>query len=365
MNRKTLLFIATILLIASVAWGQVTIVPPTVSGTGADTAANDSLRIASGNLEDDINAQIAGYLNQPLLAQAIGNAGAASVHVGSQRSYIDYRGFAAVVGGGFAFSASSFSPSIADDAITTLEQDGDLYAAVAVQPSASLGFPLGFISDDLYVNFKVGAISLDETLLGDGISYSAFNIGALVNYQLLETRQLPLGFLRWRGLSLGSGIIYQQNELTFDLAFGAVSQAVDSDGDSTDDTTITVDPVLSAVASSNSVVIPLEANTGLRILWLIDVAVGAGVDVSFGGSEVDLQINGPVTIVAPAAGTATDGSVNVGTGTSGDGPDIIRPRVMGSVGVNLGPVKVGVPAMLYFDEDGNTGLIGLNVGIVW
>lgn len=361
MNRKTLLFIATILLIGSVAWGQVTIVAPTVDG---NVTANNALRGAANDLEDDINAQIAAYLNQPLLAQAIGNAGAASVHIGSQRSYIDYRGFAAVVGVGAAVTVPDIGTSVADDAITTLEQDGDLYAALAVQPSASLGFPLGFVSDDLYVNFKVGAVNLDETLLGDGLSYSAFNIGALVNYQLLETRQLPLGFLRWRGLSLGSGIIYQQNEATFDIEFGAVSQPVDLDGGGPDGQ-LTVDPVLSAVASSRSVVIPLEANTGLRILWLIDVAVGAGVDISFGGSEVDLQIQGPITVDGASGFDINEGSASVGAGTSGDGPDILRPRLMGSVGVNLGPVKIGVPAMLYFDGDGNTVVAGVNVGIVW
>ena len=204
------------------------------------------------------------------------------------------------------------------------------------------------------------------------MAYNAFSVGALVNYQILETRSLPLGFLRWRGVSLGSGFIYQRNELTYELGFGEVTEPVDVgadlDGDGSNDVwNLTMEPVINAVASSNSVVIPLEATTGLRILWLFDVNIGAGVDLAFGGSEVELAIDSPVTIEGAESTSVnfTDGSANVTAGTDGDGPDFIRPRITGGVGVNLGPVKIDVPMMYYFDQDGNSAMVGVNVGIVW
>jgi hypothetical protein len=35
------------------------------------------------------------------------------------------------------------------------------------------------------------------------------------------------------------------------------------------------------------------------------------------------------------------------------------------VGLNLGPVKLDVPMMLYFDSEGNSAMVGVNLGIVW
>ena len=368
MIRRISAFITALLVSGAAVWGQVKITPPTVVGNpgGVDTL----LATTAQQLERDIDAEISQYYRQPKLAQAVANAGAATVHIGSQRSYIDYRAFSAVFGGGLTFTVPGLDNSAIQKAAKTLQQERDLYTAVAFQPAFSLGVRLGVFSDkldDWYVNVKFGSLKLGEGALAPGLTYNSLTVGALVNYQLLETRRLPLGFLRWRGLSLGSGITYQQNEAAYSFEFGAVSQPVDLDRNGTNESRMTLKPEISAVAASNSVVIPIEANTGVRILWLLDLSVGAGVDLTFGGSRVDLKIATPVTVNnrSSISNAINDGAVAISAGTKDERPTILRPRLSGALALNLGPVKLEVPAMVYFEPNGNTTMFGLTLGIVW
>jgi hypothetical protein len=62
--------------------------------------------------------------------------------------------------------------------------------------------------------------------------------------------------------------------------------------------------------------------------------------------------------------STTPGTAAFGISTS-EGPQFLRPRLTGGVGLNLGPVKLDVPMMLYFDSEGNSAMVGVNLGIVW
>ncbi len=360
LKRSSIVLLLLVVGVAA-AWGQVSITPPSVSGPNQDDI-NQRILAATGDFEAALTGEIDQFFDQPLLAQGIANSGATATHIGTQRAFIDYRRFALVAGLGTAVSLPGSDPSVIEESTQRLEEDGDLYAGAAFFPVIGIGFPLGFISEDLYVNFKLSWFESEGFF--QEFEYNAFSVGALVNYQLLETRSLPLGFLRWRGLSVGSGLIYQRNELIYELGFGQVSEPVDFSPFGSAE--LTMEPTITATIGSNSVVIPLEVTTGLRILWLFDVNFGAGIDVAFGDSEVDLELESPVILEgAPSQYEVTDGSANVTAGTDGDGPDFVRPRLTAGVGLNLGPLKVDVPFMYYFDSDGNSVMVGLNVGIVW
>ena len=368
MTRRILAFITALLVSGAAVWGQVTITPPTIAND--PLGVNKVIATAVEEMQKKVNAEIERYTSQPRLARAVANTGAATAHIGSQRTYLDYRTFAAVFGFGTTISAPGLTTGVVQKAQTTLQNEGDLYAMLAIQPAASLGIRLGVFSDKLdrwYVSAKFGMLKLSEEQLrafAPGLSYDSLTVGALVNYQLLGTRRLPLGFLRWRGLSLGSGLVYQQNTATFRLKFGDVNQSFNFGGSTR---RVTLKPEISAIAASNSVVIPLEANTGVRILWLLDLSLGAGVDLTFGGSKVDLKIGSPVKLDSRlgALGRITDGSVAVSAGSKDQRPTILRPRLSAAVAFNLGPVKLDVPAMLYFEPDGNTAVFGINLGLVW
>ena len=371
MTRRTPLFITMLLVSGAVVWGQVTITPPTVAGNPG--GVNERIERATKAMETSVIDKIEQFTSQPKLARAVANTGAATAHVGSQRTYIDYRTFAAVFGFGVTISTPGLTSGVLQNAQTTLQKEGDLYSMVALQPAASFGMRLGTFSDKLdkwYVSAKLGLLKLSEEQLRSitpGLSYDSLTVGALVNYRLLNARQLPFGFLRWRGISLGSGLVYQQNTATFRLAFGEVPQPFDFDGVGSAESRLTLKPEISAIAASNSVVSPLEANTGVRVLWALDLSLGVGVDLTFGGSRIDLKIASPVEVEnrSSVRRRITNGSAAVNAGSKDQGPTILRPRLSAAAALNFGPVKLEVPAMIYFEPDGNTTVFGINLGLVW
>ncbi|TVQ97841.1 MAG: hypothetical protein EA403_14655 [Spirochaetaceae bacterium] len=365
MTRRLIAVAVMVIAATAGAWAQqVRITPPTL-GPGAPPDIVNALEAASEALENSIDGAISQYFNLPLFAQGIADSGATSTHIGTQRAFIDYTRFAVVVGTGFSASLPSADLTLLESAVSQLEA-GDLYFGAGFQPVvASIGFRPRFISDRLYMNAKFGYSDVSDIPGAEGFSYNAMSVGLLANYRLIESRSLPLGFIRWRGVTVGSGVTYQRNELKVDLDFDLEPVELDDHGGPAN-YSLALAPVLTAIATSDSVVVPLEVTTGLRLLWLFDFNIGAGVDLSFGTSDVSLAINSPVVLEGDTDGfEVTPGSANVNAGTSGDGPAFVRPRLTGGFGLNFGPVKIDVPMMYYFDQDGNSFMAGVNVGIVF
>ncbi|QEN08968.1 hypothetical protein EXM22_13550 [Oceanispirochaeta crateris] len=373
MEKKYVVFIVLILFILPYALlAQVTVITPTVVPTGdpaLDDFMNDALATVTNELTAEINTQIQPYIGQEDLALGFANAGATSTHTGTQRNYNDYKIFALTLGSGFAFSAPSTNSVVIAEAINNIETEGDIYFGAAAQPiTATLGINMDHFVENLYGAVKFGYADISAGTISDDFSFKTLSLGAFLNYQFLDGRKLPLGILRWRGLSLGSGVLYQRNKSGFKINFPVdpVSTGDISDGSNTYNAEISINPTLTMGVTSNSWTIPLEATTGVRLLWLLDLNIGAGVDVAFGNSEVKVNLDSPV--VASESSDLlefNDGSANIDLGTNSDGPQFIRPRLTAGLGLNIGPVKLDIPLMYYFDSEGNSFMMGVNAGIVW
>ena len=336
-----------------------------------------------GDLEAQIegDAELNKFVTLPMLATAAANSGSAAAHLGTQRSFSDYRSFAFVVGTGGSVAAPGVNINAISAAAEDIEAEGDVYVGAAVQPvNASLGINLNRWVPRTRVDLKVGYASIEKGTIADEVGFESLAVGVGVNYQLLRSRQLPLGFVRWRGLTFTSGFLYQRNETQIDveIADSAFSQPFTYQdagltnpfgADTETLATVEVAPTVTAALESTTYSVPLELSTGVRILWLLDLNVGAGIDVAFGSSDLVFGADA-VTELIPADPQAADlisstpGSVGFGVSNS-EAPQLLRPRLTGGVTVNLGPVKLDVPVMLYFDEDGNTLMAGVNLGIVW
>ncbi len=384
---KKIFYLAVLLalLIPAIVSAQVKITAPTVSVNTGNTAAdiaiqtliNSNLNSAALELENQANTEIEPYLDQDDLALGFANAGASAAHIGTQRAYSDYKRFALTVGSGFALAAPATTAEELEDAVAKIEEDGDIYFGAATQPiTASLGINMGWLVENMYTTVKFGYANISDGSLTEDFSFKTLTIGALVDYQLMKSRKLPLGFVKWRGLSVGSGVLYQSNESVFkaDFPFDPVTQTVpisSETGGVYDDIDVQLDiaPTLTLGVSSHSVSIPLEVTTGIRLLWLIDMNVGAGVDVAFGSSDIEAELSSPIEVSDTSNlgyYSYNDGSVSLDASTDGTGPQIIRPRLTAGLGLNLGPVKLDVPLMYYFDiGKGNSAMVGVNVGIVW
>ncbi|MDA3949275.1 MAG: hypothetical protein PF508_08610 [Spirochaeta sp.] len=207
------------------------------------TQLQDELNILKDQLETDPDLQ--NFANQEDLARAFANAGAASTHMATQRSFSDYRAFALVLGTGAAIAAPSPSAAALEDSMTDFENDGDAYFGAAIQPlTVSLGVNLSRWVDRLRVNAKFGYFNVAEGTVVDNISFRSTTIGVGADYQIIESRSLPLGIIRWRGVSLGSGINYQSN--TTDLSV-EVRDAAFSEETTFDDLGLTPPAALTAL----------------------------------------------------------------------------------------------------------------------
>ncbi len=263
-----------------------------------------------------------------------------------------------------------------DDLLNELEDLG-IETGVTVQAfSANVGVNLSFLVENLYAGLVFGSTSVKYNS-DDGIETSVLTIpvysaeaeeadsenpmylelemnssifGIKANYQVIDGFGVPILF-RWNGVNLGTGFIKtSQNIETFidmspqlNLAPGTLGATFD--------------------ILSEAYTIPLEASTGIQLLSILTLTAGAGIDVQFGSSEVNMDL---VTAGDDSIGTKiirkvideimADSSMSFPYNSEGT-PDLFNPRLNFGVGLGIGPVAFDFSAFYFF----NTGLaLGAN-----
>ena len=105
--------------------------------------------------------------------------------------------------------------------------------------------------------------------------------------------------------------------------------------------------------NATSTVVPLEATTSVRILYLASLYVGGGVDFQVGSADADIAVSGQMTGVRPS-GTAT-------VTARGDGrPSRVAYHLLLGAEANLWRVKLVVQGS-FVPFDGATVGLGLRV----
>lgn len=381
------MFIVLLFFLGGTVFGQkldVNLNAPTIIYQG-EIVSTVELQDFLDKLETDIeeSEDLAVFKSQRDLARGFANAGAASTHMARQRSFMDYRLFTLVIGTGAAISAPGVDTAVIEKALDNLEKEGDIYFGMAIQPvTVSLGMNLSRYVDRLRVSGKFGYCTIPEGTLFDDISFASTTVGVEANYQVLGTRSVYAGVLHWRGLTIGTGVNYQSNQtdvtvetkdedFTVDATFEELGLENPIPGGSDGDTfgTLVVSAAATARINSRTWTVPLEVSTGLRLLYLVDFNLGVGVDFAFGhsevifgaGSQLDFKIAAgiPDEELSVKAGSADFGIINT------ERPQLLRPRLNAGIGLNLGPFKLDIPVMYYFDTRGISAMAGVNVGFVW
>lgn len=367
----------------------------TLDANVLDGAIEDELNRQLSTLATDLETELEEqeldqFTDLPKLSQGFANAGSTAAHLGTQRAFSDYDLFAVVVGSGLGLSTPGVDATALESAASDIEDEGDIYLGAAVQPiTVSFGLNLERWVPRTRADIKVGFANLDQGTLTDELSFNSLSFGAGIRYQLVESWKAPVGFVVWRGLSVGSGFMFQRNETNIEIdvagedgfttdpiTFGDIG-LTDAELAAAGITDITAgdeignlkaSPVLEAGIESRTFSIPLEASTGVRLLWVLELNAGLGVDVVFGNSELSVGATSDavldVTDQAERYIETTPGRASVSSSTS-NGPQFLRPRLTGGLGLNLGPVKLDFPLMMYFDTEGNSIMAGVNLGIVW
>ncbi|MDH7555130.1 MAG: hypothetical protein QHH74_15925, partial [Spirochaetota bacterium] len=299
-------------------------------------------------------------------------ANAYSTNVATQQGYPNYSLFAITTGVMLGAQAPSTNidyytgGKIEDD----IKAQGDLYAGVAGSVALNVGINVGFLVPGLYINGKVGKFDSSWVYDNDDFSFNTFIIGVGVTYSIFD--EVGTGLARWRGLAVGTGLVYQTTDVAYRVKMDKVSEPFSYDPGSGNITgNVVVDPTFDITLNMYTVSVPVEVTTAVQLLWLLNLNLGAGIDLVSGNSDLVLKAAADATVEDIAVdGTplpenqyqVTPGNLKVDGSTLGKKPKWARARVMTGIGFNVGPVKIDVPIIYYLDTG---AAVGITAGFIW
>lgn len=331
-----------------------------------DAALNQEIGIAFDLAIFDANETLAKYSNQEDLARGFGNANVFSSQAGTFQGFQNYSKMAITTGVMLGVQAPSTDPDYYDDIEDDIEDEGDVYAGVGAGVSfLNVGYNAKSIRPDLYLNFMFGSYSIEPD--DEDIKFSTTLIGIGANYTLAKPKTVS-SLLKWRGLSIGTGLFYHSNKVTLAMELDGFTEDffVDESG-STITGSIAVDPSVLLELETKTVTIPLDIVTSVQVLHLLNFTLGTGIDFNMGKTDIILTADGDVEVIdindpSTTINSITPGFVAIDGSTKDISPSFARLRIMTGLGLNLGPVKLDIPIRYYF---GSGASFGVTAGVVF
>jgi len=350
-----------------------------IGGTTLPASITSALNAVLGNnfniAIDNANAELESYDSFRKLAKGFGNANACASNAGTLQGYQDYSLFAITTGIMLGVQLPSIEEEYYNDLADKVKDDGDLYAGASPGISiVNLGINAGSLYEGLYFNLKLGYLSLSPV---DGLNVKSTLLGFGLNYSLIRTGKVLFGFLKWRGISLGTGFLYNKSEIELEVDLSDEIDPVPFEYTPTDASysaytisgNLVLDPSFIVGIDSNTYTIPFDISTSVRMLWIINFNLGGGVDLNFGSSEFFIKASGKTTLEdtnisggLPATHNVTPGNIVIEGSSDKVSPSFARPKITTGLGINFGPVKIDVPIVYYLTK---SFAIGLTVGVVW
>ena len=318
---------------------------------GGGQAALDALADA---LESSFNNSIASASNQGSFLQAVGNANAGSsrsflapgVQTSSDKFLLGFGGSMALALG----SGSSVSSGISVPANQLPPIGVGAKTGVTVMiPAKNIKIAWPVDASKLSVGASFYSMDL-SSLIGNGISLQSMQASLGFGYQMYSPKDWS-PFIRFNGFRISSGLTYS----TFDATYRTPFNLTQSDGL----TNMTWNSNVDIGVSSSVFSLTNQVTTGVRLLWILNVFTGMGVDFNFGSSQLTGGSTGPVT------GTATGGGGTVFTGTAtvdgssnGTSPNFVQLRYLAGASLPLGPFELFAQGQV-----STASVYGLNFGM--
>ena len=232
-----------------------------------------------GALSDDVKQQIIDKVNDEYgkyekgdkVGRAMSNANALAATNGYMHSANGYDIFSVAVSGFVAGAAGSIDG--VKDFVDDFKDEGDIYMGFGGQIiNAAVGFNVGKLfkwDHALYLTLKGGVSKFSY----EDFDLNAYNLGFMVNYQLIEDKSLGKGkLLKWRGLNVGAGYTYYSSKVEWTV-------------DKLDTIDVNVGPGfkydadLDVEAKNTRHIIPVEITTGIK-LTIIEKMINNNVYIS-------------------------------------------------------------------------------------
>lgn len=360
--KKYLLFLTAALSFALCpgpvrAWIWIDAIPPRIGGGSISQAQVDA---ATSQALMKIRTELLRYQYQEKLGRAFANASAYSAHAGTQRGYQGYDIVAITIG----TMAGAHVPSLDMDYYTNISKKlkfkGDIDAGASMVPwSLQVGLHLGHLNsalEGLYLGWKFGGVKFTYR----DYQVEGYNAGIAVNYQIFKKVKAGYQVFVWRGVSIGTGLYFQKNNITMKHDLGKQSESVGPG------VAFYIDPKLKFNIATQSYVVPLEVSTSIRLIWVLNLSVGGGVDFAIGESSIVAKGSSLGYFVDMLGLTGSSqlspGYALVYGKQKGHIGQWYLPKLTAGIGFSFGPVVIDVPVTYYFVR----GLgVGLSVGFEW
>jgi len=302
--------------------------------------------------EEDAVAALSRFDGMNKLVTAMSNATSYAADGATTRNFMGYKMFAVAIGTMGALQTGSFD---IEDKMNKIEESQDLDFGVNAQAiTVSVGANLGFLVEGLYVTGKVGSFSFNI----QDFDINMFSCGLLAQYQLIDP--IKTLFVTWKGLQVGTGLIYYNSKISFTTSAASISTPVSVNGSSA---SLVYDPDLDSKFETKGIKIPIDVMTGVR-LAVVDFSFGLGCDINvWSNSDLTYKADGETRLEGLAI-TTTPGRAKVSGGTTGKSADAFKFKTMTGIGLSLGPVKLDVPITYYFGE-GHGANVGVTAGIAF
>ncbi|MBQ3319482.1 MAG: hypothetical protein IJG75_03115 [Spirochaetia bacterium] len=292
------------------------------------------------------------------LGRAFSNSNALAANSGYMHTANGYKWITVAVSTneGVALDGISFN-KFNDEFLDDFKEDGDGYMGAGIQMvNAAIGFNIGSLlkwDHGLYLTLKAGMTKFKY----EDFKFDGYNMGFMVNYQLIEAKGLGKGhLLKWRGLDVGAGFTYFNTTTKFTID---ELDTIDIDNAGGSGYNFKYDADLNVKAEMSRCIIPVEISTGIK-LTVLEIFGGIGADFMFGGkSDFSLKSTGKVSL------EGYDNTADSGLKMESEGDlDTVKFKFNVGIGLSLGPVRLEIPYTQYFDEK-YTGSIGIIGGVAF
>jgi len=380
-----------LLFLAGMLFGlpKITVIAPIFAGSNPEIQAlNDEAKRVFNNYRNLMETEL-DFLPSTVhnLARAFANTSVFSSDGASQRGYEGFKAFSLTFGFMGALQFPSNFPILNEikNVITSdegemgfdfIKDDLDIGLGFDVQAlNAQLGINTSkFLLEGLYLGFKFSMYDTNRIKIMPlpDVSFKTMSFGINTSYQLIRQKRSLLGLLVWRGINLGTGFIWQNTSLELTPAL-----PIDQDLKNVtipitgitgiNEISMPLKDVFKMGFKTTTYIIPVEAMTSMRLLGFLNLALGAGVDVAFGSSNI--IANGSLNVnVDDIRGLPKDGSVRMDrlpvmefSMEGNSAPNLFNLKAIGAVGFNLGPFIIDIPFTYYFLENGYS--LGFTLGL--
>jgi len=372
MKKLFFLLLVFAMVIPAFAEIKVTGHAPTVKGDGSGEFNKETADAFDDALKE-LNDQLKVFKSPDKFLEAMGDSAVFASHGATTRGYGGYKLFSATIGAMIGAQLPTGLTSIMDDLdglTDSLEKDGDIRLGISPNVfNVNIGLSMGILKfipenlgvikrDNLYIGLRIGYFNLPEIDLGDDskLNYNNFTFGVTANYQIIPSISIA-GLVVWRGVNLGTGILYNHSKLSFGITVDDIRQPVEKGAN------ILLDnPKASIDLTSNTVTIPLEAITAVKLL-IFNIPIGIGADLAFGSTSLGAGIDTSIKFENLPSGLskAQDGDITA-SGDLSNSPHFFNFKIMTGFGITAGPVVIDIPLTFYPSGGFN---FGFTIGAVF